>query len=161
MTQVDSSKFIRRDGQASVLVIESDPLMLTAMGSVLHMRGHRIVLARNEAIALESIQSGQFDLLILSIESLEQGCAFAARLRRGIASRDVPVVFLVPELSQRWSEKLRDEGGVFSMLKPFEPEALIEIAERALWLPHVARSRLGSQGTHLSHQSDWISLANE
>ena len=43
--------------RSSVLVIDADPLMLTAMGSVFDMHGYRAVMARNEQMAMESIQA--------------------------------------------------------------------------------------------------------
>ncbi len=154
-------KITRIDGgAASVLVIENDPLMLTAMGSVLNMQGYRAVMARTEKVALESIQAGQFDAIVLSIQDLQAGCDFAHRLRSTELTKDIPVIFLVPELSADWCDKLARQGGVFSILKPFEPDSLIDLVDKVLWLPHVAKSRLGTRATHLQRQNDWISLSD-
>lgn len=144
---------------STVLIIDNDPLMLTAMGSVLDMQGHRATLARSESIAMQSIAAGKFDVIILSIEALNAGCEFAARLRNSDANRDIPIIFLVPEMSADWLPKLAAEGGVFSVLKPVDPHALIDLVEKALWMPHVAKSYSGlASGNHLSNQSDWIKL---
>ncbi len=126
---------------ASVLIIEEDPLMLTAMGSVLNSAGHRAVMARTETVAMESIEQGEFDAIVLAIDGLETGCQFASRLRCQETTSDTPIIFLVPELSAEWSQSLAAHGGAFSMLKPVQPDALIELVEKALWLPHVAQSR--------------------
>lgn len=158
MQDGDSGKFIRTDSRASVLVVDSDPLMLMAMGSVLNMQGYRSIMARNESMAMDSIASGEFDVLVLSIEELEAGCDFASRLRGSEVSRDIPIIFLVPEMSADWLPQLSAHGGVFSILKPFEPSQLIDLVEKTLWLPHVARGRSGAMGTHLAKQSDWVSI---
>lgn len=161
MQNNEPQKFIRTDStQPSVLVIDNDPLMLTAMGSVMNAQGYRCVLARTEKVAMESIAAGQFDVIVLSIDRLDQGCEFAARLRSSEITKDAPIIFLVPELKQDWSAKLSAQGGVFSMLKPVEPNGLAELVEKALWMPHVANSRLGAPSAHLSKQSDWISLSD-
>ncbi len=152
ITRVDS-------GTSSVLVIDNDPLMLTAMGAVLNMQGHRAVLARNEDMAMQSIVAGQFDVIILSVEQLQAGCDFAAKLRAPAIARDIPIIFLVPELSNAWLTKLAAHGGVFCILKPIDPAALIDLVEKVLWLPHVAKGRLGTAKEHLSHQNDWVKLA--
>ena len=144
--------------KSSVLVIENDPLMLTAMGSIFNMQGHRAVMARTEAIAMEQIQAGQFDVIVLNIEKLEAGCQFAAKLRGFETTQDIPVIFLVPETAEGWEGELAKHGGVFSMKQPIEPEQLTELLEKALWMPHVARSRTGSGSAHLSRQSDWVKL---
>ncbi|MEM7473483.1 MAG: response regulator [Planctomycetota bacterium] len=144
--------------RASVLVIDNDPLMLTAMGSILDMQGHRAVMARTEAIAIEQIQEGQFDVIVLSIDKLESGCEFAKRLRGFETTQDIPVIFLIPENSKDWGDELAKQGGVFSMQQPIDPEHLTELVDKALWMPHVARSRAGSSQAHMSRQSDWVKL---
>lgn len=167
--------FQRTDAAASsILLIDSDPLMLTAMGAVMDMQGHRVVLARNEEMALRSIGAGQFDVIVLSIENLASGCDFAAQLRGPEIARDVPIIFLVPELSRHWLAQLSAHGGVFCLLKPVDPYELIELVEKSLWLPHVAHGRLvharsgkasspsnGSSppAAHLPQQSDWVKLS--
>src|SRR5690606_4198496 len=117
--------FLRTDAAASsILLIDNDPLMLTAMGAVMDMQGHRAVLARNEELALRSITEGQFDVIVLSIDALVSGCEFAAKLRGPEFARDVPIIFLVPELSNSWLPQLSAHGGVFCLLKPVDPHAL-------------------------------------
>ncbi len=145
---------------SSVLIIDNDPLMLTAMGSVLDMQGHRAVLARNEEMAMQSIADGQFDVIILSIEQLQSGCDFASKLRGSPMARDLPIIFLVPELSSTWLTKLAAHGGVFCILQPVDPYALIDLVEKALWMPHIARSRIGTAPAHLSAQNDWVKLVD-
>ncbi len=151
--------FLRTDAvTSSVLLIDNDPLMLTAMGSVLDMQGYRAVLARTEDMAMRSIAEGQFDVIVLSIEQFGSGCEFAAKLRGPEIARDVPIIFLVPELSSSWLPKLSAHGGVFCLLKPVDPYELIELVEKSLWLPHVARGRSGAPIAHLKHQRDWVKL---
>lgn len=173
--------FQRTDAAASsLLLIDNDPLMLTAMGAALNMQGHRVVLARNEQMALASIVAGQFDVIVLSIEELASGCGFATKLRGPEIARDVPIIFLVPEISNHWLTQLSAQGGVFCLLKPVDPYELIELVEKSLWLPHIARGRLAHAGsgkasssgkssspsngssppaTHLTQQSDWVKLS--
>ena len=149
---------IRTDSvRATVLVIESDPLMLTAMGSVLDSNGYRVALARTEAVAMQSIATGSFDVIILSIDQLDQGCEFATRLHQQPAVQDTPIVFLVPELAADWKERLSARGGVFSMLKPVDPNGLVDLVEKALWMPHLA-NRSSIAGSHLSSTTDWVRL---
>lgn len=151
--------FTRTDpGSCSVLVIDRDPLMLTAMGAVLNMQGYQAVLARGQEMAMQSICAGQFDVIVLAIEDLQNGCRFAAQLRGSDATQDIPIIFLVPELSSQWLPQLAAQGGVFSVLQPVDPYALLDLVERALWLPHVARSRLGTPATHFTQPADWIKL---
>ena len=64
---------IRRIDQSptSILVVDRDPLMLTAMASVLDMQGHRALLARTEEVAMQAIESNDLDLIVLAIDDLK------------------------------------------------------------------------------------------
>ena len=154
--------FMRVDEMpSSVLVIDRDPLTLAATGSVLNMQGHRCVLARSAEMAMQSIATGQFDVIVLAIDALHSGCEFASQLRSTESSRDVPVIFLVPELSNEWLPKLAAQGGVYCMLQPIDPYALVDLVEKALWMPHVAKGRTGAPQSHLTREADWVKLTNE
>jgi CheY-like chemotaxis protein len=151
---------IRRIDQSptSILVVDRDPLMLTAMASVLDMQGHRALLARTEEVAMKAIESSELDLIVLAIDDLKSGCEFAQRLRSLEKTRDVPVIFLVPQLTAEWSRRLHAHGGVYSLLQPIDPHALIDLVERAIWLPHIAQAKMGTPAAHLSRAKDWVRL---
>jgi CheY-like chemotaxis protein len=131
------------------------------MGSVLNSAGHRAVIARSEKIAIQSIQEGTFDAIVLSIEEIQAGCEFATRLRSLPATIDTPIIFLVNELSAKSSEMLANHGGVFSILKPVQPDSLVDLVEKALWLPHIARSHQ-NRGRSMERTAptayDWVTL---
>jgi DNA-binding response OmpR family regulator len=149
----------RTDRPAStILLVERDPLMLTAMASVLNMQGHRAILARTEDVALHAIDADQLDVIILSIQDLPSGCEFANRLRSSHRNQDVPIIFIVPELSPAWTSQLHSHGGVYSLLQPVDPHDLIDLVERALWLPHVANGKIAAPNMQRNSSRDWIRL---
>jgi len=142
----------------TVLVVDRDPLMLTAMASVLDMQGHRTLLARTEEVAVKAIETSDVDLIVLAIEELSAGCDFAGRLRSLEKTRDVPVIFLVPYLDAQWQARLQAHGGIYSLLQPIDPHELINLVDRAVWLPHVANSKIGTTAPHQPTAKDWIRL---
>lgn len=150
--------FHRSHSSSTVLVIDADALMLTAVGGVLDMQGHKAILARSEQVAAQALESQPVDLIILSIEQLEAGCDFAARLRVSEATAEVPIIFIVPELASHWSVQLQQHGGVFCVLRCVDPQHLIDLVEKALWLPHLARRRASPPSTHRNKSSDWVRL---
>ncbi|MFN3193733.1 MAG: two-component system response regulator [Aureliella sp.] len=152
------NRLIRADDRASVLVIDTDPFMLTAMAAALDTQGYKAVMARTRDIAIDSIRSGDFDVIVLSIQQLESGCSFAKELRQGEHASDVPIVFLIPTGNADWSPQLAAHGGTFSMESPGQPEELLELIEKSLVLPHLAKSKSGRGTAALKRQSDWISL---
>lgn len=149
----------RTDRPAStILLVERDPLMLTAMASVLNMQGHRALLARTEDVAMQAIATNQLDVIVLSIQELVAGCEFASRLRSSNRNQDVPIIFLVPQLSPEWTTQLHSHGGVYSLLQPIDPHDLIDLVERALWLPHVANGKIAAPNMQLHSSRDWVRL---
>jgi DNA-binding response OmpR family regulator len=143
---------------ATILIIEPDPLMLTALGAMVDMHGHRAVLARTEEVASGALGQRPIDVIVLSIENLSTGCAFADRLRNCPAMEELPIIFLVPEQTLAWTKELGQRGGVYSLMKPYQPEALWELIAKTLWLPHVAVARTRLPKAPVLHQRDWISL---
>lgn len=148
----------RHSSHATILIVEQDPLLLTAISAMLDMQGYQALLARTEAVAQQAIAVQPIDLIILSIDQLQEGCDFAERLRANDKTRDVPIVFLAPELSRAWTEKLHVHGGIFSILKPVDPHALSELAEKALWMPHLAQRKIQPPAAHLNKATDWVRL---
>lgn len=144
--------------QTRVLLVDRDPLMLTAMGAVMDMQGYKALLARTEDVAMQAIAECQIDLIVLAISDVDTGCALAKRLRSLEQTRDVPVIFLVPQLNAEWSSKLQAEGGIYSLLHPIDPHALIDLVAMAIWMPHVAQSRMGIPSSHLAVAHDWVRL---
>ncbi len=143
---------------ATILVVDRDPLMLTAVASILNMQGHRALLARTEDIAKQAIDENELDLIVLAIDELSAGCEFAQRLRSLEKTRDVPVIFLVPQLTADWQVRLHAHGGVYSLLQPIDPHALIDLVDRAIWMPHVANSKIGAHAPHVTFAKDWVRL---
>ena len=144
---------------ATILIVEPDPLMLTALGSMMDMHGQRAVLARTQEVAKQAIGQRPIDVIVLSIEDLEGGCKFAEQLRENEATQDVPVIFLVPKQDATWTQQLRRHGGVYSLLKPYEPNALWELIEKVLWLPQLTQTRGQAPKANVAtRQRDWLSL---
>jgi DNA-binding NarL/FixJ family response regulator len=55
---------------------------------------------------------------------------------------DVPVMFIsasqLPDIVRRSHEA----GGAYYLRKPLDPEVLVELIDKALWMPHLVQSRL-------------------
>ncbi len=152
------TKFHQAHTTSTVLVIEPDALMLTAIGGVLDMHGHKAILARTEAVALQALDSGTIDLIVMAIENLEQGTQMAERLRSNPDKQEIPVIFIVPEMAIHWSTTLQLYGGVFCVLRSVGPHALIDLVDKALWMPHLANRRTAPPAPHTNTAQDWIRL---
>lgn len=140
-----------------VLVIEPDPLMLTALAAVLDSAGFRCVLARTQEVALKAAASNAFDLILASIdENVLDAAANVAKLRGYQSSENLPVIFVAPRLDANWIEPLNKAGGVYCLTRPFEPERLVELALQACTLPHLSIARVAPPRAHFVN--DWVRL---
>ncbi len=140
-----------------VLIVESDPIALAGMATTLDQKGFRCFTARSVEIAEQAAESVAFDLILFSFgrEVLEAAEA-AARLRKPAHMKETPVLFVAETLEPKWIEPLHLAGGVYCLPKPFEAEKLIELAERAICLPHLTSAKVAPAKPHFAN--DWVKL---
>jgi DNA-binding NarL/FixJ family response regulator len=80
----------------------------------------------------------------------------ASELRNTTKSKETPVLFLADRLEANWIEPLNLAGGVYCLPKPFEPEVLLDLVEKAFCLPHLAVAKVAPPKPHYSNE--WVRL---
>ncbi len=122
--------------QPLILVVDHQPEMLAELATVLSAAGYRCRLCRAAADALAAAEDEVPDL-ILSDVHLEgtNGLELCEKIKELPALEDVPVMFLsatqIPDIIRR-SHAL---GGSYYVRKPFDAAVLLELIDKALWLP--------------------------
>lgn len=129
--------------KAVILIIDADPLTLTAVAAVLDMQGYECHCARDAEAALKAVRSLPLDLIICDVTLHGQsGIDLCRDLRAEPNAVDVPVMFVsshqLPDIVRRTHEA----GGAYYLRKPFDPDVLIELVDKALWMPHLITARL-------------------
>ena len=141
-----------------ILIVESDPLLLTGMSAILDQKGYRCFLARETVVGLKATQAMTFDLIVLSFGRDPLQAANDACLLRGEDStRELPVLFLAETFEANWIEPLNLAGGVYCLPKPFDPEVFLDLVEKALCLPHLAIAKIAPPKAHFA--KDWVRLS--
>jgi DNA-binding response OmpR family regulator len=141
-----------------LLIVENDPLLLTGMAAILDKRGYRCFLARNLEVAQQAVESIAFDLILFSFSRDPLAAAeAAASLRQHQQSKELPVIFLADDFDQNWIEPLHLAGGVYCLPKPFEPEVLLDLVDKAFCLPHLAAKKHTPPAPHFSNE--WVRLS--
>ena len=141
-----------------ILIVESDPLLLTGMSAILDQKGYRCFLARETAVGLKATQAMNFDLIVLSFGRDPLKAASDACLLRGEDStRELPVLFLAETFEATWIEPLNLAGGIYCLPKPFDPEVFLDLVEKALYLPHLAVAKIAPPKAHFA--KDWVRLS--
>ena len=128
---------------AEILLIDSDPLTLMSTATVLDMAGYTCHCARDRQSALKAARTLGPDLLICDVNlGGDSGLDLCRELRVVPGMQDVPVMFVsttqLPDIVRRSHEA----GGAYYLRKPFDPDVLVELVGKALWLPHIVQSRL-------------------
>ncbi|MEX2175915.1 MAG: response regulator [Pirellulaceae bacterium] len=128
---------------AEILIIDEDPLTLLAAAATLDTAGYICHCARGRQSALKAAATIGLDLVICDVHLAdESGLEVCRDLRRLPGMQDVPVMFVsasqLPDIVRRSHEA----GGAYYLRKPFDPDVLVELVAKALWLPHLVQSRL-------------------
>lgn len=129
--------------QPIILVIDDDAITLTGVAAVLHGAGYDCHCARGSESAHKAARSLALDLIICDVNlGGQNGIDLCRELRRIPGVEEVPVMFVssvqVPDIIRR----SHDAGGAYFLRKPFDPEVLIELVGKALWMPHLVQSHL-------------------
>jgi CheY-like chemotaxis protein len=130
---------------ATILAIDDDPAVLADLAEALAGGGYACHTCGDPDAAQELAERLSPDLIVSDINLGEaSGLDLCARLKRLPALADVPVMFLsgaqIPDVIRR----AHAAGGVYYLRKPFDPPVLLELVEKALWVPHVVGARLGN-----------------
>lgn len=134
---------------AVILLVDDDPIMLTGIAAVLNMGGYECHCARDQQAALTAARSLALDLIICDVNLAgESGLELCRQVRRQPGMDDVPVMFMssaqIPDIVRRSHEA----GGAYYLRKPFDPEVLLELVGKALWMPHLVYTRLNFAQAH-------------
>jgi len=105
-----------------ILAVDDEPQILRALRTSLTARGHEVVTAPNGETALDSLSSGQFDLVILDLGLPGiDGVEVIRRLRNWSA---VPVIVLSVRDAQADKVAALDAGADDYVTKPFSMDEL-------------------------------------
>lgn len=109
-----------------ILLVEDEPDISEPMGSVLREEGHDVTLAMDGAQAMACLESGDFFDLVLSDLRLPKidGLTVA---RRAVERGGARVVVMSGQSGLR--ERLRREGGIGFLSKPFDLDALLAVVD--------------------------------
>jgi CheY-like chemotaxis protein len=136
--------------KAIILVVDSDPVLLTGTAAVLHTAGYECHCARDSQGALKAARTLPLDLIICDVQlGGESGLDLCRHIRQLPGCIDVPVMFVssqqLPDIVRRSNEA----GAAYYLRKPFDPEVLIELVSKALWMPHLVSGKLRHSGRRI------------
>src|SRR5688572_14318409 len=130
---------------AVILIIDNDPIMLTGIAAVLNMSGYECHCARDAAAATKAVKTLALDLIICDVNlGRDDGLELCGQLRQLPGVEDVPMMFISSNQTPDIVRRSHAAGGSYYLRKPFDPQVLIELVSKALWMPHLVQSRVAA-----------------
>lgn len=119
---------------ASVLVVDDTAVNRNLIATVLSFAGHRVIEAADGATAMELIRRERPDLVITDLlMPVMDGYKLAREIRADPELASLPIVFYTANYLEQEIRPFAIATGVGHILvKPVDPERLIEVVERAL-----------------------------
>ena len=126
-----------------VLVIDDEMNILNELVDFLQKRGYETTSCLTAEDALETARKDDFDLIISDINlGVANGLELCQQIHEIEQSHETPVIFLsgaqIPDIIRR----SHSAGGTYYVRKPFDPEVMLELIDKAMWLPALANNHL-------------------
>lgn len=133
-----------QDSKAVILAIDDEAQVLGEVAQALTNTGYGFHCCSTAQAARQLAHELRPELIISDINlGADNGLELIAEIKRDADLSDVPVIFLsgaqIPNIIQR----AHAAGGTYYLRKPFDPEVLVELVEKALWMPHLVASHVG------------------
>lgn len=137
--------------QVNILVVDPDSGSRTQTHEILISDGYACRAVGTFAAAVEAAQEKAPNLLICDVNlGDESGLDLAAELKD---KSDCPVVFFSDSRRSDTVKHARQAGATYFLSKPFDPTVLMELVDKALWMPHLVRRHVDSVAHQLKAPS--------
>ncbi len=118
---------------ANILFVDDDPCIRELVKYNLELDGFNVTLAEDGRQGFETLQEGNFDLVLLDVMMPElDGLQVLALIRKNEAMDGLPVLMLTAKGMFADMERAFKVGADGYITKPFEPEKLGEEIKRKL-----------------------------
>jgi type II secretory ATPase GspE/PulE/Tfp pilus assembly ATPase PilB-like protein/ActR/RegA family two-component response regulator len=115
----------REAGKTRILIADDDRQMRRLVRGLLEREGHEVTEASDGLDALDAIESGQFDLMVLDIDMPRlDGLGVLEELRARVMTSGVPVIVLTARTDDTEAQVL-DLGAQDYLTKPVQPQSLL------------------------------------
>ncbi|QDF99683.1 response regulator [Azoarcus sp. DD4] len=117
----------------TVLTVDDSAAIRSVVGVVLQSAGYAVSSAVDGEDGLARARSQRADLVITDLNMPRMdGLALVRALRAEPAYRKVPILILTTESAPEMRERGREAGATGWLVKPFDPERLLEVVRRVL-----------------------------
>ncbi len=129
--------------QPVILVIDSDPISLLGLAATLHSEKFEVHCAQDRAAAIQAARSQSLDLILCDVDlDGASGVDVVLEINNLPDRSDVPAMFISGnQMADVVSRRFRNGSALF-LRRPFPPKLLIDLVDKALWMPHLVKSHI-------------------
>ena len=128
-----------------ILVIDDEAAVLAEVVEALSQAGYACHCCSSVDAARQAAAQRQPDLILSDINlGEESGLELCQELRSLPGMANTPVIFLSGASIPNIVKQSHAAGGMYYVRKPFDPQVLIELVEKSLWLPHLVANRVAT-----------------
>ncbi|BCA80788.1 sigma-54 dependent transcriptional regulator [Desulfuromonas sp. AOP6] len=120
-----------RKGDANILVVDDESVIREGVRRILLQEGYQVETSSSGNLALERMQSADFDLVITDLKMPGMSGMEVLKAIR-ILQPDVPVVIITGYSTVETAVEAMKFGAFDYLAKPFTPEQILHLAESAL-----------------------------
>jgi len=132
--------------QPMILVIDSELEVLGELAAVLSGAGYACHCSNSAQAAMQFAKDNSPDLIISDVNlGGHSGLELCEQIKQDESLADVPVMFLSGAQTPDIIRRSHAAGGSYYLRKPFDPEVLLELVDKALWMPHLVASHASQQ----------------
>lgn len=137
---------IYQQQQPLVLVVDDEVQVLDEVATALSAAGFVCHGCSTPEDAADFVRFHTPDLIISDINlNGYSGLELCEQIKQAPALKDVPVMFLsgaqIPDIIRR----SHAAGGTYYLRKPFDPTVLVELVDKALWMPQLVGQHVRQQ----------------
>ena len=117
----------------TALVVDDSKSIRLMVGLTLKDAGFEVVECENGQLALAAVSSRRFDLVITDLNMpVMDGISFIRAMRGNPQCKFTPVLMLTTESNAEKKKAGKDAGATGWIVKPFEPEKLLQTIGKVL-----------------------------
>ena len=117
-----------------IVIADDDPIVVDLVKMRLGMARFHVVSTRDAATALEMVRTEQPVAVILDVQMPGSGLAALAKIKADPETAGLPVLMLTGERNPETVMTAMNSGANDYMVKPFNPDALLERVSRLVKL---------------------------
>ncbi|MCA9150947.1 MAG: response regulator [Planctomycetales bacterium] len=128
------------DAATRLLVVDRDNNCRDYICSQLENAGFPCDGAPTAAIGLDLARREMPSLII--VETQLDACSgfdFVRTVNHEYLGNDIPIIYISATSSSEVIAECHEAGGTYFLSKPIDPTVLIELVDKALWMPHLIR----------------------